>query len=55
MAGVSFCLRAEHLLGETLAYIEDCEQLDDFDMDIVDSLLTLEFDGSGQIIINRYG
>jgi CyaY protein len=53
MADVSFSLRAEHLLEEILAHMEDCEELDDFDMDIVDGVLTLEFDDSSQIIVNR--
>jgi CyaY protein len=53
MTDVSFSLRAERLLEEILAYMEDCEELDDLDMEIVDGVLTLEFDDGGQIIINR--
>ena len=53
MADLSFSLRAERSLEEILASMEDCEELDDFDMDIVDGVLTLEFDDGGQVIINR--
>lgn len=53
MADLSYALRAAQLLETLLEQFEAVEALDDLDMDLIDGVLTLEFEDGSQIIINR--
>lgn len=53
MTDKSFYVRATEALESLLARMEECSALDDADMDIIDGVLTVEFDDGGQIILNR--
>ncbi len=53
MGEVSFSVRASRLLEGLLERMEAVEALADVDMDLVDGILTVEFDDGGQLIINR--
>ncbi len=49
----SFDLRAEQTLEAIATALEDLEALDDTEIDLIDGVLTLEFDDGSQVIINR--
>ena len=49
----SFDLRAEQTLETIASALEELEALDDTEIDLIDGVLTLEFDDSSQVIINR--
>ena len=53
MAEPSYTLRATRMLETILEQLEAEPACDDMDMDIVDGVLTIEFEGGGQIIVNR--
>jgi CyaY protein len=50
---ISFSLRASQLLETLLERMESVEALDDLDMDLIDGVLTVEFEDGSQIIVNR--
>lgn len=54
MTKVSFSVQANRLLEDLLEGMAALEALDDLDMDLVDGVLTVEFDDGSQIIINRH-
>ncbi|WJW75995.1 iron donor protein CyaY [Thiohalobacter sp. IOR34] len=53
MAERSFSVQAAETLERLLEQMEALPALDDTDMDIVDGVLTLEFEDGTQIILNR--
>lgn len=53
MNTVSFSVVAEQAIEELLEAIEEIEEMDDCDLDLVDGVLTIEFEDGSQIIINR--
>lgn len=53
MTEISFSARAGQLLETLLERMEAVEALEDVDMDLIDGVLTLEFDDGAQIIVNR--
>ncbi|MFP4079822.1 MAG: iron donor protein CyaY [Ectothiorhodospira sp.] len=55
MTQPSFALQAEQTLEDLMERMGAVEALADLDMDIVDGVLTVEFDDGGKIILNRQG
>ncbi len=53
MVEVSFSVRASELLESILERMESQEALEDVDMDLIDGVLTVEFEDATQLIINR--
>jgi CyaY protein len=53
MAEISFSLHAEQTLEALLERMSEIDALTDLDMDIIDGVLTLEFDDGGKLILNR--
>jgi CyaY protein len=53
LAEVSYAVRAERLLGEVLDQLESQEALEDLELDLIDGVLTLEFEDGTQLILNR--
>ncbi|HFE48709.1 MAG TPA: iron donor protein CyaY [Chromatiaceae bacterium] len=53
MNDTSFELRAEQTLESIVEALEALEALDDTEIDLIDGVLTLEFDDGSQIIMNR--
>lgn len=53
MVEQSFSVQAGEMLETILSQLEAEAACDDLDMDIVDGVLTVEFEDGGQIIINR--
>ena len=54
MAEISFSVQASQFLEDLQERLEAVEALEDLDMDLVDGVLTLEFDDGNQVIINRH-
>jgi CyaY protein len=53
MAEISFSLHAEQTLEALLERMSEFDALADLDMDIIDGVLTLEFEDGGKVILNR--
>ncbi|MFW5453043.1 iron donor protein CyaY [Thioalkalivibrio sulfidiphilus] len=53
MADISFSLHAEQTLESLLERMSEFDALADLDMDIIDGVLTLEFEDGGKLILNR--
>ncbi|OOG27148.1 iron donor protein CyaY [Thioalkalivibrio denitrificans] len=53
MSETSFSLHAEQTLEGLLERMSEIDALADLDMDIIDGVLTLEFDNGGTVILNR--
>jgi CyaY protein len=53
MADISFSLHAEQTLETLLERMSGIDALADLDMDIIDGVLTIEFDDGGKVILNR--
>lgn len=53
MAEISFPLHAEQTLENLLERMSGFDALADLDMDIIDGVLTLEFEDGGKLILNR--
>ena len=53
MSENSFSLHAEQTLEGLLERMSEIDALADLDMDIIDGVLTLEFDNGGTVILNR--
>lgn len=53
MSHPSFTLVVEQFLEDLMTEMESNPALEDVDMDLVDGVLTLEFEDGSQIIINR--
>ena len=53
MAEVSYAVQAAQLLDEVLSQLEAVDDLEDLDMDLVDGVLTVEFEDGAQLILNR--
>ncbi len=49
----SFDLQAEQTLEAIANALEALEALDDTEIDLIDGVLTLEFEDGGQVILNR--
>lgn len=53
MTQPSFALQAEQTLEDLMERMGAVDALADLDMDLVDGVLTVEFDDGGQLILNR--
>ncbi|MGM0676107.1 iron donor protein CyaY [Ectothiorhodospira marina] len=53
MNQVSFSVQAEQTLEELMERMSAVDELADLDMDIVDGVLTIEFDDRSKLILNR--
>lgn len=53
MTHPSFALIVEQFLEDLVTQLESAPELEDVDMDLVDGVLTLEFEDGSPIIINR--
>lgn len=53
MSQPSFALFAEQTLDEIYNRLSDQDGLDDLDIDLIDGVLTLEFEDGAQMILNR--
>lgn len=53
MVNPSFDVRASEMLESLLASLETQPECEDLDMDIVDGVLTVEFEDGSKLIINR--
>ena len=53
MSDQSYAVRAARLLEDIMEQLEAVEALEDADIDLVDGVLTVEFEDGGQLIINR--
>jgi len=53
VADASFSVVASRLLEDLMERMEAVEALEDADIDLVDGILTVEFDDGSQIILNR--
>lgn len=53
MSDISFSVKAGQLLEKILECMESADALEDVDMDLIDGVLTVEFEDGAQIIINR--
>jgi CyaY protein len=53
MNAPSFSVIAEQLLEDIAERMEDLEALDDADIDLIDGVLTVEFEDGSQMILNR--
>ncbi len=53
MADASFSVVASRLLEDLMERMEAVEALEDADIDLIDGILTVEFDDGSQIILNR--
>jgi CyaY protein len=53
MADISFSLHAEQTLESLLERMSEFDALADLDMDIIDGVLTMEFEDGGKLILNR--
>ncbi|MEE9494370.1 MAG: iron donor protein CyaY [Gammaproteobacteria bacterium] len=53
MSEVSFSNKALLLLETLQERMESVEALEDLDMDLIDGVLTVEFEDGGQMIVNR--
>ncbi len=53
MAELSYAVRAAQLLDTILEQLENHDALEDLDMDLIDGVLTVEFEDGGKLIINR--
>ncbi len=53
MSEQSYAVRAAQLLEDIMEQLEEVEALEDADIDLVDGVLTVEFEDGGQLIINR--
>ena len=53
MADTAFSLHAEQTLESLLERMSEIDAVADLDIDIIDGVLTLEFEDGGKIIINR--
>ncbi len=53
MGEVSFSVKASQLLESLLDCLESAEALEDVDIDLIDGVMTIEFEDGAQIIVNR--
>lgn len=53
MATPSFALLAEQTIEDLMARIEAVDALADLDLDLIDGVLTLEFEDGSKLILNR--
>ncbi len=53
MSQTSFALFAEQTLDDIQNRLSDQDGLDDVDIDMIDGVMTLEFEDGAQIILNR--
>ncbi|MGV6858394.1 MAG: iron donor protein CyaY [bacterium] len=53
MSNPSFSLMAEEMFEDLLDRLEGFEALDDLEMDIIDGVMTVEFDDGSKVILNR--
>ena len=53
MSVPSFAVRADQALEQLIETIESTDGLEDVDLDMVDGVLTMEFEDGARIIVNR--
>src|SRR5690554_1242583 len=53
MSQPSFAVFAEQTLDDLQTRLSDNPELDDLDIDLIDGVLTIEFEDGAQIILNR--
>ncbi len=53
MSNPSFSLMAEEMFEDLLDRLEAYDELDDLEMDIIDGVMTVEFEDGSKVILNR--